>query len=457
MPHPSMDKPEKLSLYAYEKLILIAIALSPLQSAFTLDVGFPLKLSELCLGFGIILYVFGRHRKAGITATHRAFILLGSIVVLSTITALFAGPPAGYFPGYTRSLNADMLLYTGYAGLVIIMWLIASKIPSSAIAKALIIAVWVCGIGSLMQWGLGSLGQIDFLESLNFETKAKGFSLDGDDTGVMRSGPFVEGQHLGFFAGAGVIIALRYRRYLTLLVALICLFYSQSTTGFLGLGVALVITLLARPRVSQIIKILLGTIMFGGLALLIPEVRVLAKYQLAKLGLFGFADDYSGADISIDLRSAKTEIGFQIASEHPFFGVGPGRYGAFFFDHATAPPIPFYYFNMPDHRALAENIYAQIAAELGIVALLVFCFGFLALMASMLRSRPIDLGFLAFLAISFSTQSNWTFIPVWVFLAYSMSIVNDLHRSGTLPASTRKTSILHPAYSDRSTNIKGFK
>ena len=457
MPQPTLDKTEKRSLYAYEKLILVAIALSPLQSAFTLDIGFPLKLSELCLGFGVVLYVFGRRRKAGFTATHRAVVLLGILVVFSTISMLIAGPPAGFFPGYTRSLNADMLLYTGYAGMVIIMWLMASKLPSSAIAKALIVAVWVCGIGTLMQWGLGSLGQIEILESLNFETKAKGFSLDGDDIGVMRSGPFVEGQHLGFFAGAGVIIALRYRRYLTLLVALVCLFYSQSTTGFLGLGLALVVTLLARPRVSQIVKIFLVTITFGGLALLIPEVRVLAKYQLAKLGLFGFTDDYSGSDISIDLRSAKTEIGFQIASEHPFLGVGPGRYGAHFFDHATAPPIPFYYFDMPDHRALAENIYAQIAAELGIVALVVFCFGLLTLMIATFRSRPIDLGFLAFLAISFSTQSNWTFIPIWVFLAYSMSIVNELNRAGPSTGSTSKPPVLRPPYSAPATSFKGFK
>lgn len=439
----SQSRPRyKSGLYNYQKLILAAIALSPLQAAFTINVGFPLKISEVLLGLSLSLALLGRRKIPKFGAPHWLFLAFAGTVLSSALIHLLTAEPQGFFPGYTRSLTTDLLLYVGYGILVLLMWYLAVGISPDFLAKSITVGIWVCGFGTLAQWGLSSLGQIDVLELLNFETKTKGLSLDGDSSGVMRSGPFVEGQHLGFFAGAGLVLALSRKNYLTAGIALVCLFYSQSTTGFLGVFAALVVTFMTRPKVGKIVKSSVSVGFIGGCAYLIPEIRVMAQYQLAKLDLFDGNDQYSRADISIDLRSAKSEIGFQIAADNPIIGVGPGRYGTSFFDFATSPPIPSYYFDMATHRALAENVYAQIAAEFGFASLILFVLAIISILILTFKRNVKNIGFIIFIAISITTQSNWIFIPIWAFLAYSSSLVSNGRHDSSKRSSGGPTSPL---------------
>lgn len=93
------------SLPSYLRLALIAIALVPLQQAFTINIGNPLKPSELFMGGSMILWLISSKKKR---APAEFKFVIGILIVL-TLSALFhlaARTPLGDFLGYTRSPTA---------------------------------------------------------------------------------------------------------------------------------------------------------------------------------------------------------------------------------------------------------------------------------------------------------------------------------------------------------------
>ena len=146
-------------------------------------------------------------------------------------------------------------------------------------------------------------------------------------------------------------------------------------------------------------------------------LRLFTRLQLAKLG-YGDAQVLGrDAGRSWQIREEKTRIGIEMLGDHFFIGVGPGRYGHFFFDYAKSPPIPEYYFRQ-NHRAIAENAYLHLGAENGIFALGLFLVVLVLIAVRLGQANPADLGAIACVSVGLVTQSSWTFIPIWTILAY---------------------------------------
>lgn len=407
-----------------QRLLLLSIVLVPLQQAFTIDVGFPLKPSEMLIVLAVAMFPFQRWAFRAPSLSNRLLWGLTAVVVASSGYRLLTGEPVGFVPGFTRSANVDLILYAGYAFLVVLFYSVGNGLTRNSIGRAIVASTWVMATGVLIQLVLGEAGQNDVLEKLNFETKAKGLALDEQSTsGVMRSGPFVEGQHLGFYAAGCILVALAFKKYLTSILAVFCLIYSQSTTGFISLVVGLAVIVLIRPSISLLWKV--ATIGVAALAVVVSSegLRTLVSFQLAKLGVGNLATDFSGSNISMDLREVKSIIGFRILGENPVIGAGPGRYGVHFFEHTDGLEVPDYYFSLDDHRAIAENVYAQIGAELGIVGLLLWIFLLYAVRPKFGSAKLPDIALWIGLVIGVGTQSNWTFLPIWVFILY-LSMAN---------------------------------
>ncbi|GAA3589025.1 hypothetical protein GCM10022198_11050 [Klugiella xanthotipulae] len=445
------DRPAAVSfrgLPIYQKALVGAIIFSPLQSGFTLNLGFPLKISEVLIMFAVLSYFFGRRTRPTPSLERKLFVALGFLVGVSTAYHLLTPVTNVELHGFTRSPEVDLALYFFYSMLVLVMWLLMTTLPSGVMQKAMIWSIWVCAAATFLQWVLSQAGMLEVLETLNYQTKAKGLNLDGSDDDVMRTGSFVEGQQLGFFAGMMMLIALKNRAYIAVGLAVYCLIYSQSTTGFLGVAVAVATILFLRPRLNSILRFLLSGAIVAGILASVPALRTLLSFQLAKLGLFGLDEQFSGSDDSLDLRSIKTEIGARMTFDHPLIGVGPGRYGINFFDYATNPPVPIYYWN-PDHRASAENVYIHISSELGIPALLCFVVALLALVLKQYRGLPVDFAVGLYLVIGIITQGSWTFIPIWIGLAYLAVNAHDLRekrliRSRSAPSSPSLSATAPP-------------
>ncbi|MFK0006905.1 O-antigen ligase family protein [Paenarthrobacter sp. NPDC090520] len=408
-PTAGMARPALLSGRWFERFMLLSVVFMPFQYALTLPVGFPLKISEILGVLGIAVFVLGPRKTA------RRRDLASVAVALLALATLFSAlvnftPDAGGLRevGYERGFATDLLLYTGYALLALSYWSVLRRIDRTKIVRAITLSIWLCGVAVLLQWVSSITGSTDLIRVLGFRT----FGVDGS-VETLRSGPFLEGQHLGFFAGTAILVALYNRSYAAAVVAGLSILYSQSTTAYAGIAVGLAVIVVI--KFSKVAIPLMAVGLVGVLALLFSEsLRTTFGRQLAKLGFTEFAPDYQFATTSLNLRNVKTEISFDMSADNPLFGVGPGRYGAYFDQYVSGRQLPWIY-STDQTRPIAENAYAHVAAELGIFALMAFAVLVLFLIWRNRRPASLLLMVAFFVALGVSTQSSWTFLPIWMF------------------------------------------
>lgn len=407
-----------------ERLALIAICFSPFQLALTLKLGeSPLKVSEILLVVAMVIYPFTGwvRRKSRGQALLGLFLI---IFVLSTFSAVmnFARESDMIALGYTRSQFADIIFYFLFTIFSLYAWKIVSSLDRGKIEKALIVAAWLCILAVLFQQIGIATGNNNLVSSLGFETEGR---VD-DKVVTTRNGPFKEGQHLGFYSGFLLIICFYKKRWLACLGLIYCVYYSESTTATVGIVAALLILLVLNINVYTIATTL-GVSLSALIAFMtVPRFNSFITYQLSKLG-FGDAIQVSSNLVSLNMRQLKTEIGWNIMRDNPFLGVGPGRYSIWFFHDPLSAEAPGYYFRS-NHRAIAENIYAQVGAETGLFGIILFAAFLAYLFYTAMRMKEISLvAATVFVAIGISTQSMLTFLPVWLALAYLASEHRDLN------------------------------
>ncbi|MFE4196487.1 O-antigen ligase family protein [Paenarthrobacter sp. NPDC056912] len=393
----------------FQRFMLLSVVFMPFQYALTLSVGFPLKISEVFGVLGIAFFVLGRRaegRKPDIASI--AVFLLALATVFSAL-ANFTPPSGGLRSvGYERGFETDLLLYSGYALLALTYWSVLRRVDRRKIVRAIVISIWLCGAAVLLQWASVLTGSTQLIGAMGFRT------LGVDDTiETLRSGPFLEGQHLGFYAGGAILVALYNRSYPAAVVAALSILYSQSTTAYAGIavGIAMIVIL----KFSKVVVPLLATALVGVLALLFSDsLRTTLGRQLAKIGYTEFAPDYQYATTSLNLRGVKSQISFDMSSDNPLFGVGPGRYGAYFDQYVSGRQLPWIY-STDQTRPIAENAYAHIAAELGYFALIAFGLLIVFLLWRNRGKASLMVMLVLFVALGVSTQSSWTFLPIWTF------------------------------------------
>lgn len=400
----------------FEKIALLAVVFAPFQYALTISVGFPLKISEILIAVAAIarlvaLIVKRRWWRPGFDLYAMGVLVI--VVIVSTAYTLLQRDMSADVSGVDRSLWLDAAMYGAYAIVVLVAWMLLRDTDRTLLRDALLASVWLCLLAVVAQATFLAMSRPEMLEAIGFDMRHRGQALFGVQ--LSRSGPFLEGQHLGFFAGAASVIALIARRWPTAVAALICVIYSQSTTSIIGLAVAAVVYVLVRPTRRTLIAF--GSVIIVGAAaiFLVPQLRAAAMFQLAKLGLVPAAG--VNTSDSINIRGMKSEIGWRMTLDNPIVGAGPGRYGYEFPNYSRDFDLPGYYYT-EDMRAIAENGYMQLGAELGIVALFAFVALGVWLFVVFARKRSPLVAVVAFVAVAFATQSSWTFIPIWVVMGY---------------------------------------
>lgn len=406
-----------------ERFVCMAVVTSPFQAALTMPV-LELKLSEVFLILAILAFPLGRRRgRTWNFPEGAAFVFLFVWVGLSTGWALLSTSPPVPAPGYTRSLELDAALYCGYAVLVLAGAAVAARTPRDALSRAFVWAVWLNLAAIIVQYVLFMAGQLELLKTLGYQTERLGTGLG---EAVLRTGPFVEGQHLGFFSAATLVIAIWNRRHVTAIAAGVGVLYSQSTSSLIALVIAVAVVLLTRSRVGGALKLVTGVALISVIALSWAPIRNFVQFQLAKLGLLGGAQADVVNDRSIRFRAGKTELAWDMALGNPFFGIGPGRFGAWFSTYAERGDyeLASAYFNGVN-RPIVENGYMQLAAESGLPALIALAAGLLIILVRAYHHSGAALALGVVLAVSMSTLSSWTFIPAWLVVGYLASLYVD--------------------------------
>ncbi|MDM4763918.1 O-antigen ligase family protein [Galbitalea sp. SE-J8] len=401
-----------------ERLLYFAVILVPFQQALTLTVGFPLKMSEITAILGLILLLVERRAPAIKFVGVSLVGVLAILVLASTVWQLFLTPPAESAPGYSGGLNGDLVQYCAYGMLVLLVcWFVGTRLGPDWIGRGLGLAVRLAAIYCIIQLGLFLAGASSIVTLVNGENQigtAYGLQLT-------RNGPFLEGNYLGFFSGVGLFTSIKRRDKWGIIASVFCLFYSESTTGLVGVVAALLLIVVTRPT-----GIITTAVAFAGLVAataftVIPSVNT---YVLRQLGKLGFVDADGSASNVLYSRRSRTlniETGFDMGFHHPFLGVGPGRYGFWYSTYADLSGLPSN-INSGITRPIANSAYAQIISELGVIAFVAFAALLLMQLWRLRNSFRADLALAAFVAIGLNATPAWTVLPIWLTIAYLSTV-----------------------------------
>lgn len=412
-----------------QTLLFLAIVFIPFQQALTLDVGFPLKVSEILVIASIGLLVFGARPSSTPANSKKLMVGLAGTVVLSTLFNIARQLPVSSFQGYDRGFTFDIVQYTGYGLLVIAAgWVMATRLGAVKIAKAVSVAVRLAAIYCVVQAVL-YLSNSEVLAAVNGATQV------GRSYGELlpRNGPFLEGNYLAFFAGSSIFITARRKDKLGIVLASLCMIYSQSTIGIIGVIVAVLALIVLSPSKGVLKVISAGIIAVLLVFIFVPQSRTFLEVQSAKLGV---SEDsaLSYVDASLENRSLSAEVGFKMGLLNPATGVGSGRYGVNFTDYADPEDVPLGV-TRGDVRPIANNTYAQIAGEIGILGLVLFVLILIKSFRRSMRSGPALIALVIFTAICLTATPAWTVLPIWVVVAYLIaerkSVANEVSNAST--------------------------
>lgn len=367
--------------------------------------------------------------------------LLAGLVALSAAINLAREAPVVGHPGYPHGYTFDIIEYALY-GLFVIA--IASRLAThlghdklgQALGLAIRLAFLFC-IFQMVAYLTGATGAVTAVDGVFQLGRSYGVPLP-------RNGPFMEGNYFGLFAGAAVIVCARRGDRIGVLTGFACLAYSQSTSALLALACAWLVSTLVTPRGKIVTAGTLILIVAGLAVLFIPAAGSLADVQMAKLGAAQIEDasaqEYT---FSRDGRLSGIEAGYRMSLANPILGVGPGRFGLYN-DTIRDEHGRVIAYTGPDSRGIANNGFAQIAAEEGIVAWVVVVGLFLSLAVGLRRGAPADFALAVFLLVAFNTAPAWTLLPAWIIVAYLMSAAGALE-AGPHPARSSTSEAIGPA------------
>jgi O-antigen ligase len=404
----------KVRMPLAERLMYLAVVFVPFQQALTVQVGFPLKISEVAGLLAVAMMMLEGRKAAFKFHGGGKLALMAVILALSTAANLTRDLPVPNPQGYTRGLTADIIQYMAYAGIVLIVgWFAATRLGPDRIGAGISTAVRLAAIYCAVQAVLFLGGASLILAAVNGKVQS------GSAYGLRlpRNGPFLEGNYLGFFAGIAFFIMIRRKDKLGAVLALACLLYSQSTTGILGLLAGLLLIVLLRPT-GKIVSLLALLGLVGAVAMtFIPAANAYVAQQLGKLGLVDTEGLSRNIGYSLRSRSVNTDTGFSMMLDNPFLGVGPGRYGAWYSTYTNYVGLPTN-FNEGVERAIANNSYVQIFAELGAIAGIAFTLLLAGILWRLRKGQRSDLALAAFLIVGLNATPAWTVLPVWFAIAY---------------------------------------
>lgn len=398
--------------------LCLAILTLPFQQAFTLDVGFPLKACEVLGGLGVLLSIIGRRWPRRDSLMVWLVASLAIIVLLSSAINIFDLPFGLADAAYPNGVGFDLIQYTAYAVLALAFCIFLSTVDSKHLLWALAWAVRLTAIYALIQilmWSLDS----DLLSYVNARTQI------GTQYGIglPRNGPMREGNYLGMFSVVSFFLMVFRRDTVGAVIALLLVGYTQSTGAMAALLVGLVLSVILRPSLRKMLILVGIAVVTAALAFAIPALNRLVRGQLTKLGLIEnqFGDSYT---YSLRHRTAQSDTAFAIGWDHPFIGVGQGRYAHYFDAYVDREGLPSNFGQNWTHP-IANNVYAQISAETGLVALLVF----IAILGSVLwtaRRYSMELvGAVGALATTLIAFPAWTSLLMWGIIGVLLASISN--------------------------------
>jgi O-antigen ligase len=420
-------------------LVLLIVVTLPLTQALTLNLRFPLKIYEVAL-VAAGLTCLAEFRIPTLPSARRAarwvLALIGWALVVLLLHVWL--PPAGL--SMTGLVTRFGPLGDGVAK---ILYLLLSLLGFLLVAEvtyrdeAAVIRWWLIGAmaAALYSWYLVAssvLGRDPYLlPGINVPQVFR-----FGDWAVIRSGTFEEGNFLGLYLIISTMLALYAKRRLVALFLGLSVLASFSTVNFAALGLlsaVLVWTGSARKSWGRkLVSVVAGTLFLVGIGSLLVATGYIRDVFAAKL-------------VGTTMFSRLERLGFivsglQMFADHPITGVGISQYGYYYNKYQFL--AAGFFSNL---KLIANNVYVELLAELGIVGFLLFSV-FVWQIYRRTRGpdlRPLRLGFLGILLV-WNAFPTFSIMFLWAFWGVILGVA--ARRSQTLvpavaPPSLRFASI----------------
>jgi len=402
----------------------------PFSQALTIDIGFPLKISEIALTCLVFLYLIGYTLSLysfsidTFPPNSKKIFYIFLFFLLLVVTSFCINYNWSYtyplnYSEYRFGLHINSFLKTIYTFSAACTVLVASK----AFKRNRILYVQVICWGAVTS---GLYGWYLFIYSLN---NWPVLLLPGMDAWpqhglfsfghFIRCGTFKEGNYAGLFFSLAFVLSLYIRKYILSLLILLSLIPTVSAMGFASLALFIIIFCAFHLiRKKKYIYILLVLAIVISAPVLLSSNKDIAFLTTKFIPIDDKQGDHEDAHNSRNERLNLISIATDIGMNNPFFGVGLSNFSAHLQEYNRSVK-----YNLDDSKTyIVNNVYFEILAELGFPALILF----LSLWVIIVRSALNDSTGLAlsgiiiilFYLIAFPTFSV---LYVWVFTAFAIS------------------------------------
>ncbi|KJD34109.1 hypothetical protein PK35_05105 [Tamlana nanhaiensis] len=400
----------------------------PFTQALTLNVGFPLKMSELFL-FGLIFIFLGKKVKLSAFKNVNRISLL---IVLFLIWAILSfviniawkyDYPLKEFPFRINALG-DSLLRVFYIVLNFLAFFISVHFFKN---RSYLLKYWVYGaiLASIYAWYLFISSSLNLPYFKLYGMQESPQNLNG----IIRCGTFREGNYFGLFLLLSGAISFYLKKNKTGIFLLLTIITTFSTISIFSAFVFLIFTQRRKFfRKSVFYKILLLIPIVFICFLVFINSSYYEKYIDSKLS--SPSNVLTSESFSKNDRTLTARIGYFQGINNPFFGVGPYNYGLHYdeyndfeeyFLNNNEWSLEFY--QRKNKRAIPNNVYIEVLAEYGIVGFIIFvCILLKILQVAFKNKSDLITGSLIGIFISFNAFPSFIMLFVWVFFAIPIAM-----------------------------------
>tara|TARA_B110000114_G_scaffold178450_1_gene211483 strand:- start:377 stop:1657 length:1281 start_codon:yes stop_codon:yes gene_type:complete len=402
----------------------------PFTQALTVNIGFPLKISELILSVLIFIFIaklipFKKFKPL----TKVSLVILMFLVWASlsfVINSFWQYPyPLKTIP-FRISAIGDSFLRLCYIVLNILGFFISviflRKNPN-------ILKYWIYGaiIASIYSWYLFLFSSLNLPYVKLFGMEDSPQSLNG----FIRCGTFKEGNFLGLYLLLSAIISFYLQKKKTGIFLLLTIATTFSTITIISTIVFLVFIIRKSFLKIKTLKILIIIMPFMFLACIYTvNTPYFQTYVYAKINSpSNVLNKWSFSKVD---RTLTARIGYFQGVNNMFFGVGPFNYGLHYDKYNDFKTFilnnnewSLSFFLRENRRRIANNVYIEVFAEYGFFGFFIFIIFLIKILRLAIRNQNdlITGGIIAIL-ISFNAFPSFIMLFVWVFLAIPAAFEN---------------------------------
>lgn len=392
----------------------------PFTQALTVNILFPLKISEIAL----IVILFYYLNKKVISSPSVWFLKKNQLlfVFVIIVTASFLFNIWWYYDYYPKKIPfrinrvGDSFIRLCYFYLCICAFFISFRILQKDIKY---LKYWVYGALVAVGYGWYIFGstalRLPYLKLPGMEEEPQSLY------GIIRCGTFKEGNFFGLFLVLSASISLYLKKIKTAFVFLVSVTITMSTISIISS-----IFLLAyyyRKRFLNL-KFYIIVIPFA-----LISMFFFSKTDFYRVNVYGKLFDpvkkVTNKNYSKIERTVTASAAFYMGLGNPVFGVGPSNYGVHYDHYNYYKKIVTERHDYVDNamlrkyeRAIPNNVYLEIWSEYGIIGFIVFLFFLLSILFTSYRLKEdaITAGILS-LIVSLNAFPSFIMFFIWVFLS----------------------------------------